>query len=102
MKLYIRNEPCPITGKRCNEFNEKFSKDVIKDLQNSYFREKHRKIGKKNQQIIDCYNKARLCYELYSCLVEEDEERMRECVQRLADERLNEIICDLIDQGYVF
>ena len=98
----ITDQPNPITKKRCNEFNEQFSSEVVRNLNNSYDKVKNKEITKKNQQIVDCYNKAWLCYQLYSCLVEEDEERLRESVQRLADENLNEIVAALVELGYVF
>ena len=51
--------------------------------------------------IIECYESAVLAHELYACLVEEDPERLRECVQHLADEKLNRIVPILYEIGYV-
>lgn len=102
MKLYIKNRVNPITCKRANEFNEQFAASLVNDLNKSYEREKRLRKGIKENQIVECYKKAWLCYQLYSCLVEEDEERLRGCVQRVADENLNEIVNMLVDLGYVF
>ncbi len=102
MKIYITDEPNPIIGRRVNEYNEKFSSEVLENLKASYNKVKNQRVSERNQQIIDCRNKAWLCYQLYSCLTEEDPERLRSTVQRLADENLNDIVAALVELGYVF
>ena len=52
--------------------------------------------------IINAYESACLAHELYACLVEDDNERLRETVQRLADEKMNTVVPILADHGYVF
>lgn len=105
MKLYIvRNNKINVLSeahKRANEFNERFTDEIQKNLQRNYIQEVRRKNGKKDMDIIECYESAVLAHELYACLVEEDPERLRECVQHLADEKLNRIVPILYEIGYV-
>ena len=102
MKMRIvRNKVNPITGTRMNEMNEMFLHKLIDEMNSGYFRGTPVKKSK-DERIIECYRKAWLAYQLYSCLVEEDDERLRECVQSIADEKLNDIVMSLVEFGYIF
>lgn len=88
---------------RSNEINERMTGDIQRRMEKTYMRQIRRKNSRQDMDIIKCYEKAGLVHSLYSCLVEEDDERLRETVQTLADNILNdEVLPILSDIGYVF
>ena len=98
----IKNRTDPFYGRRANWYNVKFTEDIQKDLEKNYIREIHNRTGKQDMDIINCYENAGLAHELYACLEEDDDERMRQALQRLADEKLNQVVSILVDLGYTF
>ena len=94
----VRNKPNPVTGTRMNDMNVIFLHELLDKMSKGCFAGKKTK----DERIVECYRKAWLAYQLYSCLIEEDEERLREAVQSVADEKLNDIMSMLIDFGYIF
>ena len=99
---YISNIVNPITGMRMNDFNKQFTEKVIKEMFSSFMRERRRKDGRQDYQIIDTFRKTRLADLLYGCLIEEDDERLRERVQALADMYMDEVVSNLVELGYTF
>lgn len=88
---------------RCNEINEQMTGDIQRKMEHAYMRQIHKRVSQQDMGIIKCYEQAGLAHKLYECLVEEDDERLRETVQNLADEILNEDVMPvLIDIGYQF
>lgn len=88
---------------KCNEINEKITGDILDRMEKSYMRQLRRNITVQDMNIIKCYEKSNLLHKLYGCLIEEDEERLRESLQNLTDEILNEeVMPTLIKIGYVF
>ena len=88
---------------RNNEINERMTGDIQRRMEKAYMRQIRRKNSRQDMDIIKCYEQAGLVHSLYSCLVEEDDERLRESVQTLADNILNdEVMPTLTNIGYVF
>ena len=98
----VNNIPNPITGTRMNEMNEMFLEKLIQETVRGYFYDKRHKNDKRYEKAAECYKKARSACQLYSCLMEEDDERMRARVQAIADEQLNEIVSILTEINYIF
>lgn len=98
----IKNRADPFYGRRANWYNVKFTEDIRKDLEKNYIREIHNKNGKQDMDIINCYENAGLAHDLYACLEEEDSERLRQTVQRLADDKMNQVVSILVELGYTF
>ena len=96
----INNIPNPVTGMWMNEMNEMFLEKLIQETVNGYFKNRRKK-DQRYEKVAQCYKKARAAYQLYACLMEEDDERMRAMVQAIADDKLNEIMNILTEINYV-
>lgn len=88
--------------RKSNEVNACVTGDIQRRMKKTYMRQIRRNCSRRDSNIIKCYEQAGLAHSLYNCLLEDDE-RLRESVQTLADNILNDdVLPTLIDIGYVF
>ena len=86
-----------------NEINEQMTSDILRRMEKTYKRRIRQKNFGYGAEIIKCYEHVELVNHLYSCLVEEDDERLREEVQNLADSIMNEEVMPVLSKiGYIF
>lgn len=106
MKFFHKKEPTldelrkPVTEKQRNRNNEDFLNEVMTQMRNEKVNDLRYKRADPAMQ--DCYRKAALAYRLYACLNEEDDERLRELIQDLADTNLNDVVSYLASICYTF
>lgn len=86
-----------------NEINEWMTSEILRKMKKTYKRRIRQKNFGYGADIVRCYEQAELVNHLYSYLVEEDDDRLREEVQNLADSIMNEEVMPVLSEiGYVF